>query len=205
MITAAEVCRLTDSLWLWQAYDPSVKSDLFSSAARIGDRLLLIDPIPLAAPALEELTLDRGVTAVLVTNLNHPRAAAAFARQFSAPIYAAEPVTREFGAANTVTLAAGQQVAPGMTVIAIEGAAPGELAFHFAVDGGTTVIGDALIHLEPYGFALLPPKYCSSQKEMRRSLRQLLDRPFERLLFAHGTPILSAARARLEALLAADH
>jgi hypothetical protein len=205
MIAAADLCRLSDFLWLWQVYDPSVKSDLFSSVAKIGDRLLLIDPIPLAEPALEELTQNGPVSGVLVTNLNHPRATAAFARRFEVPIFAAEPVIGEFGAARTVALAAGEVIAPGVVAIAIAGAAAGEMAFHFAADGGTIVIGDALINLEPYGFALLPPKYCSSQKEMRRSLRQLLDWPFERLLFAHGTPILLSARARLETLLADEH
>jgi hypothetical protein len=205
MIAAADLCRLNDFLWLWQVYDPSVKSDLFSSAAQIGDGLLLIDPIPLAASSLEELTQNGPVSGVLVTNSNHPRAATGFARQFEAPIFAAEPVIGEFGEAKTVAVVAGEAIAPGVAPIAIAGAASGEMAFHFAADGGTIVIGDALINLEPYGFALLPPKYCSSQKEMRRSLRQLLDWPFERLLFAHGTPILLSARARLETLLAHDH
>ena len=90
---------------------------------------------------------------------------------------------------------------PEISAIAIEGAAPGEMAFHLADNGGTIVVGDALIHLDPYGFALLPPKYCSDQKEMRRSLRQLLDWTFQRLLFAHGPPLLSSARDRLETLL----
>ena len=39
---------------------------------------------------------------------------------------------------------------------------------------------------------------------MRRSLRQLLEFRFERLLFAHGTPIISGAHARLAELLEAD-
>jgi hypothetical protein len=63
------------------------------------------------------------------------------------------------------------------------------------------VIGDALINFEPYGFGLLPAKYCSNFKLMRRSLSQLLDYSFERMLFAHGMPILSRARERLELLL----
>lgn len=90
---------------------------------------------------------------------------------------------------------------PGLAAIPIEGAASGEMAFHFADSGGTLVIGDALINFEPYGFTLLPSKYCSNQRQMRGSLRPLLDWPFERLLFAHGSPILSSARARLETLL----
>jgi hypothetical protein len=80
----------------------------------------------------------------------------------------------------------------------------GEIAIHYEGDGGTMVIGDALINFEPYGFALLPAKYCSDFKLMRRSLPKLLDYAFERMLFAHGTPLLSGARERLEFLLAAN-
>ena len=182
-------------------YDPTVKSDLFSTAIKTDARLFLIDPIPLTAPCLEELAVPIGTTSVLVTNLNHPRAAAAFARQFEAPIFAAASVVGEFSAANATTIADSEKIGSRGSAIAIDGAATGETAFHFADDGGTMVIGDALINVEPYGFTLLPAKYCSDQKAMRRSLRRLLEWPFERLLFAHGTPILAAAREQLETLL----
>ena len=200
MIEATDLVSLGNCLWLWQAYDPALKSDLFSSAAKCGGRLFLIDPIPLAAGPLAELTADGDVAGVLVTNSNHPRTAAAFARQFGTTILAAAPVAAELGDARMQPIAEGE-ILPGLAAIPLEGAAPGEMAFHFAENGGTLVIGDALIHFEPYGFTLLPAKYCSNQKQMRGSLRQLLDWPFERLLFAHGSPILSAARARLETLL----
>jgi glyoxylase-like metal-dependent hydrolase (beta-lactamase superfamily II) len=63
------------------------------------------------------------------------------------------------------------------------------------------IVGDALINLEPYGFTFLPGKYCSNEKEMRRSLQKLLDYKAERILFAHGTPILSGVSDRLRDLL----
>lgn len=201
MPIAPDLLRLRDALWLWQAYDPVVKSDLFSTAARLGGTLFLIDPIPLASPALEELLCAAPVGGVLLTNANHPRAAADFARQFEVPIFAAPEVMGELEPAHGRTVTDGEEIVPSATAIAIQGAAPGELAFHLAADGGTMVVGDALINFEPYGFSLLPPKYCSDQKEMGRSLRRLLDWSFERLLFAHGTPILASARARLETLL----
>ena len=200
MIEAADLISLGDLLWLWQAYDPAVKADLSSSAAQSGGRLFLIDPIPLAPAPLAELTAHGSVAGVLVTSSNHPRAAAAFAQQLGATIFAAEPVSHQFGDAKTQSIAGGE-IMPGVAAIPIEGAASGEMAFHFPDSGGTVVIGDALINFEPYGFTLLPAKYCSNQKQMRGSLRQLLDWPFERLLFAHGPPILSSAQARLETLL----
>ena len=96
-----------------------------------------------------------GAASVLVTNLNHPRAAAAFARQFEAPIFAAAPVVGEFSAASAAAIADGEKIGSGVSAIAIDGAATGETAFHFMDDGGTMVIGDALINFEPYGFTLL--------------------------------------------------
>ena len=51
------------------------------------------------------------------------------------------------------------------------------------------------------GFTLLPAKYCADQKTMRKSLRRLLDHAFERILFAHGFPILSGGAGRLRTLL----
>ena len=73
--------------------------------------------------------------------------------------------------------------------------------FRFPGDGGTMIMGDALINFEPYDFTLLPAKYCSNAKLMRRSLPKLLDYSFDRMLFAHGTPIVSGAWQRLEELL----
>jgi len=89
-------------------------------------------------------------------------------------------------------------------VIEVEGAVTGEIALYHSSNGGTLIVGDALINFEPYGFTLLPRKYCLSEKQMRSSLHQLLTRPAERMLFAHGTPILSGANARLQQLLDAD-
>ncbi len=201
MPQAVDLLRLSDSIWLWQVYDPTVKSDLFSTAIQTNARFFLIDPIPLAPSSLEEMAVPIGAASVLVSNLNHSRAAAEFARQFQAPIFAATAVVGEFSTASVVTLADGEKIAAGVSAIAIEGAATGEIAFHFTDNGGTMVIGDALINFEPHGFTLLPAKYCSDQKAMRRSLWRLLDWQFERLLFAHGMPILANARERLENLL----
>lgn len=197
MPSLPELLQITPTLWIWQAFDPAVKSDLFATAVQTGHGLFLIDPIPLPEPFFQELTSGIAPAAILVTNANHSRAAAAFGQ----PIFGAARALEEFEATEVRTIPEGGEIASGVTAIPIDGAVPGEVAFHFADDGGTMVVGDALINFEPYGFSLLPPKYCSDQREMRRSLRQLLDCPWQRLLFAHGTPILSGGREPLEILL----
>ena len=98
------------------------------------------------------------------------------------------------------TIEDGELVEGVLTVITLPGAAPGEIAIHDS--RGWLILGDALIHLEHEGLAVLPDKYCSDVRELRRSLQKLLRFDFEVLTFAHGLPLVSRARPRLEALLA---
>ena len=196
---AEEFQTVRDDLFFWQAYEPAVKCDLSSCARRFGNELVFIDPIPLAKDALDELTAAATPCAIVLTNGNHARAAAEFRDRFSIPILAHAAATAELGLAVDQTLGDGD-VAPGnLVVIEIAGAPPGEIALHAE---GIAHVGDALIHLEPMGFSLLPEKYCADAREMRRALGKLLRFDFEVMTFAHGLPLISQARRRLENLLA---
>ncbi len=185
MSGASELEPVAPGVFLWRAYDPSIKTELFSTALSTPSGTYLIDPIPLA-PAEAEALGD--VAGLIITNENHERSAPDFANRLRAPVYSA----------------ASPSFPPGLTAIPIEGAAPGEIAVHSTVAGGVMVIGDALINFDPYGFTFLPSKYCVNSKLMRKSLAKLLDYSFERMLFAHGTPIQARAHQRLETLLNGD-
>lgn len=202
MAVAQEIDKVFAGLWIWHVFDPAVKADLFSTALEIQGVSYLVDPVELRGDALKKLQSGPKVGGVVVTNENHARAAGTFAERFSVPIYFYEAVGKAGPFQRAIDLQDKQKIAPGLTVIAIEGAPAGEIALHYAADGGTMVLGDALINFEPHGFALLPAKYCRNFKLMRRALPKLLDYAFERMLFAHGTPILSGARGKLEHLLA---
>jgi len=200
MLYAAEIEPVFPGICLWRFYDPSVKADLFSTAVETAAGLYLVDPIPLAPDAIASLTSRAKIAGIIVTNENHERAAAQFGGKFKVPIYldaALASATKLPGVAPVQE----SSFPAELTAVAIDGGPAGEIAIHFAATGGTMVIGDALINFEPYRFALLPAKYSSNFKLMRRSLSELLDYSFERMLFAHGLPILSHARERLELLL----
>src|SRR3954470_7467957 len=185
MAVAPEIELIAPGLRLWRVYDPAVKADLYSTALTVAESTYLVDPVSLTADALSELGSHSAIAGVVITNENHQRAAAEFADKFNAPIYSD-----------------GLQPFPsGLTPVQVEGAVAGEITVHSEVAEGIMIMGDALINFEPYGFTFLPAKYCSNVKTMRRSLRKLLDYSFERMLFAHGTPILTGARRRLEQLL----
>lgn len=190
-----ELHRLSDQLAICQAYDPSVKADLFSTALLTDSGVLLIDPFAIDAETLAGLTSGGEVAGVIVTNENHVRASAAVAQQFSAKIYA-NVAAGVSGATPIDNL----RVAD-LSVVEIAGAPAGEIALYSQRERGTLIVGDALINFGSHGFTMLPPKYCTDAHLMRRSLQQLLDFDFERILFAHGAPILAHARERLTSLL----
>jgi glyoxylase-like metal-dependent hydrolase (beta-lactamase superfamily II) len=199
MPRAEEFQQVTDGLYFWQAYDPAVKVELSCCARRTARGLVFIDPIPLAREAVAELCERAAPVAIILTNGNHARAAEEYRLRLSIPILAHAAAVAELGLVVDQEIADGETVLAELAVITLPGAAPGEIALH---GGGMLHVGDALIHLPPSGFTLLPEKYCADAREMRASLGKLLRFPFEILTFAHGLPLVSKARQRLATLLA---
>lgn len=201
MTPANDLIQVSESLHFWQAYDAEVKADLFSTAIRTTSGFLIVDPIPLQPKLLLQLIGTNAVEGVFVTNVNHARSAAAFAEKFAAPIFthSATRAAGELPAAREVN--DGQIFVTEVRAVELQGGPAGEMAIYHDQNGGALIIGDALINFEPYGFTFLPPKYCLNAKQMRRSLRRLLDYNFERMLFAHGTPLMHSARRKFEELL----
>ena len=201
MSPAIEIDQVHPGLFVWQNYDPMVKADLFSTALEAAPGLFFIDPISLAREAFAELTNTRRLAGVIVTNANHHRDSVRLTDRFSLALFAHSEASLPLEVRQLQTLEEGTLLAEELRVIAIEGAAPGEITLHHPKDGGTMIVGYALINFAPYGFTFLPAKYCSNPKRMRHSLRHLLDFEFERMVFAHGTPLLNSARRQLEQLL----
>ena len=204
MQSASDFDRIASNIAIWHEYDSAVKAELYSTCLVTPDGTYLIDPIPFESEALYELIGSNSVVGIIVTNGNHHRASAEFAEKFLVPLFGRTDAFLGKAARELQSVTDGEEISEGLRAIGIEGAAGGEIALHYAPDGGTFIIGDALINFEPYGFTFLPAKYCSNQQQMRRSLRRLLDYKAERILFAHGTPILSGANERLRGLVNSD-
>lgn len=199
MPRADELHQLRPDLFFWQAYEPAVKTDLSCCACLTAQGLVFIDPIPLRKSAEAELLEAGEPRAIILTSGNHARAAEDYRKRFSIPIYAHAAAVPEFSFEVDHVITDDEALLDEFTAIRIPGAAEGEIALY---RGEAVHVGDALIHLPPYGFALLPDKYCTAPKEMRLGLEKLLRIPFELLTFAHGLPIMVHARQRLSQLLA---
>ena len=202
MTAAPDLHQLAGGDFIWQAFDPSVKADLFSTALASEAGVYLIDPIPIASETLTEALAGRPVLGVIVTNANHWRASRSFIHLSGGVVYAHPNARFEAPDTAVVDTTSGAATLAGLEIIALPGAAEGEIALRREDDcGGTVVVGDAVINSGSYGFSLLPQKYCTDAKLLKKSLGRLLEYRFERILFAHGTPILTDGRAKLASLL----
>jgi glyoxylase-like metal-dependent hydrolase (beta-lactamase superfamily II) len=198
---SAQFHRLSPSLAVWQTFDQTLKTDLFTTAISGADGTALIDPIGMVSTEFESIQKTSPICAIVVTNENHWRGAGTLAQRLSAPVFAHPEAALAEETPEISPVTDGDQIPTGLLALEIPGAAPGEIAVFSPANKGTLIVGDALINFEPYGFTLLPAKYCADQKMMRQSLWRLLDHKFERILFAHGFPILSGASGRLRSLL----
>jgi len=200
MRAADELHRVTAELFVWQLYEPSVKAELTACAVLEAGELILIDPLPLAAEALEELTGHGRPSTVVLTNGNHGRATELYRKKFGVRVLASAGAAAELETKPDELVEEGMLVGGGLAVHSLEGAGPGEIAL-LGKSGGLH-FGDAVIHLPEHGFSLLPEKYCTDARQMRESLRKLLRLDFTLLTFAHGLPIVTRARDQLAQLLA---
>ena len=200
VLSADDIQQVRDGLWFWQRFQPSVKVDCSSCAVRVGTKLILVDPIPLNAGAQEELLQLGEPAAIIATNGNHDRAIAQLRAKLGVPVFAHADAVPALGFEVERMLSDGDVIFDSLEVIEIPGAGVGEIALHDS--RGWLIVGDALTNLEPDGLALLPAKYCTDARQMRVSLGKLLRFPSEVLTFAHGLPVVSRARPRLESLLA---
>ncbi|MEA3189364.1 MAG: hypothetical protein QOD99_3194 [Chthoniobacter sp.] len=202
MKAAEELQQIRKDLWFWQAYDPAVKTELCSCALKLDAGLVFIDPIRLDAESMSVLETAAPPLAVMVTNGNHARAAQEFREKFSVPILAHADGVSGLELEVDQVLEDGAAVFGELAAVSLPGFGPGEIALYSARGRGALFLGDALINAGSHGLAPLPSKYCADARVASQSLQKLLQFDFELMTFAHGLPIVTAAKSRVQQLLA---
>jgi glyoxylase-like metal-dependent hydrolase (beta-lactamase superfamily II) len=197
---ADEFHALSDTLYHWSVYEPSVKCEIGCAALKLASGWVVVDPVPLAETAWKELLAQAPLRAILLTNGNHVRDTLALRAQHKVPVVTAADTRRDIAELRPdVTLLPGELLY-GITAIAIPGATPGETAFYSQT--GVMILGDAVINTSAEtGLEFLPDKYCADAGQNRVSLRKLLDFDFHTLTLAHGAPVTTRAKEKLSALL----
>ena len=195
MPVAEEFQQVLPGCYVWQAFCCKSKVDLTSHAVVSDGKLYVIDPIRLRKTAWNELRLlTPQLFAIFLTNGNHERDSAIYQKEHGVPIYADSSAMSELS-----VQARPHTVLNGVEVVSLSGAGPGEVGFHFP-EKRLLVLGDILINLDSFPFALLPEKYATNPKQMRESVQRLKTLDVSTICFAHGLPIIAGASGRLAAL-----
>lgn len=196
LMAAPFLDEILPGVFRWSGYAPAYKVELTSHAVLLGGKLFCFDPICLAHDAMKRLTARGRPAAIVLTSDNHERDALYWSETWQVPIWASR---------EALLLLPGVQRFParaeewnGWRLHPLHGAAGGETAFR---TGSLVVMGDPIVNLPGHATELLPPKYCRSQGELRRSLATLIHEPFENLLVSHGSPILGDASRKIAKLL----
>src|SRR5439155_7912998 len=133
---ASDFDRIASNISIWPGYDSAVKAELYSTCLETADGTYFIDPIPLESEPLYELIGSNSVAGIIVTNGNHHRASAKFAKKFSAPLFGRSEALRNRAARELKRVTDGDEISEELRAIGIEGAGDGEIALHYAADGG---------------------------------------------------------------------
>jgi glyoxylase-like metal-dependent hydrolase (beta-lactamase superfamily II) len=223
---AGETCRasrvraqeIEPGLWRWTALHPewSPEEDWGKEVGCVyyesSDAVVLIDPlVPPEDPGRFWAALDRDVERadrpvhVLITIFWHARSASELLERYPGTrVWAHEPARKLLRERTRVTdvFRVGDELSGGVT--AVDAHRAYEVLFWIPVHRAV-VAGDVLLGTEAGGLNLCPDEWLGTRDpaEVRQGLREgLLELPVERVLPAHGEPVLDEAKAILESALA---
>lgn len=191
-----EVC---DGVRNWTAVHPNIEMEVNSYYA--APARTLIDPMA-TDEILEHLRgLRRKPDRIVLTNRHHLRDSVRFSEEFEIPILCHRAGLYEFADRPEVEgFAFGDELGPKLKALEVGAICEDETGIHLDVGPGVLAIGDAVINYDGLGF--VPDEYLGDNPEVvkeqiRRAFGRLLDRRFDALLFAHGTPIPKGGHAEL--------
>jgi len=146
---------------------------------------------------------------VLLTNRHHYRHSDRFVEAFGCPVRASAPGMHEFEDTDrrVEPFAYGDEPAPGIRAIEVGAICPDDTALHIDVGEGAIALADGLIRPAGGPLAFVPDSLLGDdpaavREGLRDSLRALLERDFDHLLFAHGNPLIGGAKAALRDFVA---
>ena len=193
--------EIVPDIFTWACFSEPHGYDFNGYLIHHAEGNLCIDPVLPSDEFLAEVARI-GVATILLTNRNHARAANVVrertgARTLIHPDDAAH--ARSQGAEVDGALSIGEKIGP-LTVVAVPGKSPGEVALHWP-ERKLLIVGDAVIGNPPGQCGLLREKVMDDPKRLKRSVRKLLDLEFDALLVGDGVSILHDAKLRLKELV----
>ena len=190
-----------DDLFGWSVFDASRNIDFHGLAWIRGGGNVLVDPVPMSEHDEAHLRDLGGAAAIVITNSDHVRDAAALAERFGARILGPCGEQGRFPIRCDDWLDQDDVVVPGLIVHTVSGSkTPGELAL--TLDETTLVTGDLIRAHEGGRLCLLPEAKLADAGAARASARRLADLPgIEAVLVGDGWPVFRHGAEALRELV----
>jgi glyoxylase-like metal-dependent hydrolase (beta-lactamase superfamily II) len=195
---ATTVEEIATGVFYWEVHDERIDFVSSSHAIRAGDGAVLIDPLPLAAAAAEQLG---AATAIILTASVHQRSAWRLRRELGVEIWA-PALSREVAEEPDRRYREGDRLPADLLAIFTPGA--GTTQHSLLLTGEQRVMFTPDLFAHPAGTPLrfVPAQYMHDPEEARRSAERLLGYDFDVLCTSHGRPVTEAPRAAIAAALA---
>ncbi len=180
-----------NDLYGWSVFDKDRNIDFHSVLwVRPDDPGLgnvAIDPLPLSEHDQAHLESLGPLGTIVITNSDHARASKSIAAAMGARILGPSGEREQFACDGW--LSDGDEVVPGLTVLALNGSkTPGELAL--LLEETTLITGDLIRAHQAGRLCLLPDEKLSNKQEAIASLKRLTELPgIEAVLPGDGWPV----------------
>jgi len=189
--------RLASGIYSWNKFNEERGLNFNGFLIVCGDKAIVIDPPPHSAD--EEVFLDKKLNLrpahVIVTNKHHLRDTQWWLERYQIQLAMHESETNDYGFEVSRKLKDGDRIEAGCRILHLPGKTEGEIGIYVEEDGGTLILGDALIG-DPMGkVKFLPKEKIQDQDRLEQSLQGLRTLSFERLLMGDGEPLLAGAKA----------
>jgi uncharacterized cupin superfamily protein/glyoxylase-like metal-dependent hydrolase (beta-lactamase superfamily II) len=184
--------------WRWQP-DRGLNFNSWLVAGEAG--AFVVDPLEPDDDAVFERCRAAGVQAIVITNRDHERAAARFARELGAPVIAAAADAPQLTVGVDRTVGDGDMLL-GWRVIVLDGyKTPGEMVL-FSPERRAAISGDAFWGAPAGALRLMPDEKLADPVRAALSARRIRALPIDHLLVGDGMPVFGAARDALSAMIA---
>ena len=195
--------RLTEGIYSWNTFNEQKGMNFNGILLVCKDGAVVIDPPPHSTT--DEMFFDKKLkfkpNLAVVTNKHHLRNVQWWLERYKIPLAMHEGETNDYDFVVSKKLKEGDRVAGELQVLHLPGKTPGEIGLYLEREGGTMILGDAIIG-EPMGsLGLLPKEKIQNQEELEQSLQKLSSLIFERLLLGDGEPLLVGAKREVTRLL----
>ncbi len=190
----------------WKTFHEGIRAYVHSYCINATDPVVLIDPrVP--AQGLEWFAAHGMPQHIYLTNRHHYRHSDRFAARYGAQVWCHRDGLHEFTRGEKVKgFTHGTKLPGGVLALKVGVLCPEETALYFPLNGGILAIGDAIVRSNgKLGF--VPDEYMGEEPEgVKRGLRKILlkqvhEREFDHLLFAHGAPWIDGAKDGLRKFL----